>query len=303
MNGRGSTGAILTGTCSWTDKTLVESGWYGDASTPEQRLARYAEAFNVVEVDSTYYSLPSEKTAELWAERTPVTFTFDVKAFRLLTGHPAELTSLPKDLRGRVPADIQEKKKLYLKDLPREMSDELWKMFRQALMPLHSAGKLGVVLFQFPAWFFPGRNSHEYLARITDCLPEYRIAVEFRHGSWLNEKNQSRTFDLLREHRFAYTSVDEPQGTRQSVPPIAVATSDIAIVRFHGRRAETWDKANVGVLERFKYLYSQDELMEWLPKIKELAAETREVHALMNNCYSDFAVTNATQLAALLKDD
>lgn len=297
-------GSILTGTCSWTDKTLIESGWYGqDCKTPESRLATYASRFNVVEIDSTYYSLPSEKTAELWAERTPVEFTFDVKAFRLLTGHPTELSSLPKDVRGEVPDSLQSKKRLYQKDLPAELSHEIWSTFRQGLMPLHSAGKLGAVLFQFPVWFLPGRESKEYLASIPERLPEYRSAVEFRHGSWLNEKNESRTLDFLRGHNLIYAAVDEPQGTRQSVPPLAAATADMAIVRFHGRRKETWDKPNVTVLERFKYDYSDDELKEWLPKIKELAAETKEVHALMNNCYSDFAVKNASQLASLLHSE
>lgn len=297
-------GSILTGTCSWTDKTLIESGWYGaDATTPEARLTRYAGTFPVVEVDSTYYSLPSEKTAELWAERTPVNFTFDVKAFRLLTGHPAELKVLPKDLRASVPQDFAEKRRLYLKDLPEEVNDELWSSFRQALMPLHSAGKLGVVLFQFPAWFLPGRDSKAYLETIPEKLPDYQAAVEFRHGSWLNEKNESRTLDFLRSNNLAYASVDEPQGTRQSVPPIAAATSEVAIVRFHGRRVETWDKPNVGVLDRFRYLYNEDELEEWVPKIRELAQDTREVHALMNNCYSDFAVRNAAQLSSLLAPD
>ena len=294
-------GSILTGTCSWTDKTLIESGWYGpNNTTAESRLVAYANRFNVVEVDSTYYSLPSERTSELWAERTPVEFTFDVKAFRTLTGHPTALSSLPKDLRTAAPPVVQEKNKLYLKDLPADVAGELWSRFRQALMPLHSAGKLGVVLFQFPAWFLPGRESKQSLARIPELLPEYRSAIEFRHASWLNEKNRDRTLSFLREHGLAYASVDEPQGTRQSVPPIAVATADIAVVRFHGRRAETWDKANVGVLERFRYLYSEDELKEWVPKMQELASDTREVHALMNNCYSDFAVRNAAQLAALL---
>lgn len=296
--------AILTGTCSWTDKTLIESGWYSSAaSDAEGRLGEYASRFSIVEVDSTYYSLPSERTAELWAARTPDEFTFDVKAFRLLTGHPGEMSSLPKHLRETVPKEVQEKRRLYLKDLPQDAVEEVWSMYRQALMPLHSAGKLGVVLFQFPAWFFPGRDNNSYLAQIPERLPDYNSAIEFRHGSWLNEKNFDRTMDVLRSNYLAYASVDEPQGTRQSVPPVAAATSDIAVVRFHGRRVETWDKANVGVLERFRYLYSEGELKEWVPKIRELASETREVHALMNNCYSDFAVRNAAQLSSLLEAD
>jgi uncharacterized protein YecE (DUF72 family) len=297
-------GAILTGTCSWTDKTLIESGWYeGDANNAEQRLALYASRFPIVEVDSTYYSLPSERTAELWAERTPTEFTFDAKAYRLLTQHPGQIKSLPKSVREILPSESAEKHNLYLKDLPAEAVEEIWTMFRQGLMPLHSAGKLGVVLFQFPNWFFPSRESRAYMSTIQERLPEYKVAVEFRHGSWLNEKNRERTLDFLRNEGLTYTSVDEPQGTRSSVPPVALATSDLAVVRFHGRRAETWDKSNVGVLERFKYLYNEDELQEWVPKIKGLASETREVHVLMNNCYSDFAVRNAADLATLLQTD
>jgi len=295
-------GNILTGTCSWTDKTLIDSGWYGpDANSAESRLVKYASRFPLVEVDSTYYSMPSEKTAELWAERTPLSFTFDVKAFRLLTGHPAEPKSLPKHLREALPPEI-DKPKLYLKDLPSQLVDQLWSDFRQSLMPLHSAGKLGVVLFQFPPWFLPGRESKDFLASIGNRLPEYTNAIEFRHGSWLNEKNADRTLEFLRDHGLMYASVDEPQGTRQSVPPVAAATGDVAVVRFHGRRVETWDKSNVGVLERFRYLYEDDELEEWVPKIRELASQTKEVHALMNNCYSDFAVRNAAQLQSLLSD-
>src|SRR5579872_657377 len=151
-------GNILTGTCSWTDKTLIDSGWYGpDANSAESRLVKYASRFPLVEVDSTYYSMPSEKTAELWAERTPLSFTFDVKAFRLLTGHPAEPKSLPKHLREALPPEI-DKPKLYLKDLPSQLVDQLWSDFRQSLMPLHSAGKLGVVLFQFPPGSSPDAN-------------------------------------------------------------------------------------------------------------------------------------------------
>jgi uncharacterized protein YecE (DUF72 family) len=297
-------GSVLTGTCSWTDKTLLESGWYSDkAKTAESRLVEYASRFPVVEVDSTYYSLPSERTAELWSERTPATFTFDIKAFRLLTGHPTEPKTLPKDLRAQVAKETHEKAKVYLQDLSPESTNEIWEIFRQGLMPLHSAGKLGVILFQFPPWFLPGRDSKKYLTELPEKVPDYDVAIEFRHGSWLNENNEARTIDFLREHRLAYVSVDEPQGTRQSVPPVATATAEVAVVRFHGRRAETWDKANVGVLERFRYLYDEEQLKEWVPKVRELAEQTREVHALMNNCYSDYAVRNASQLATLLETE
>jgi uncharacterized protein YecE (DUF72 family) len=293
---------VLTGICSWTDKTLLQSGWYPpDVKTPEERLAYYARQFPLVEVDGTYYRLPSEQTAALWAERTPPDFTFDVKAFRLFTQHPTPVNSLPKALREAIPKEAVEKPNLYVKDLPSNVTEELWSMYRQALMPLHSAGKLGVVLFQFPPWFVRSKEHLDYLLRIKEHLPDYSVAIEFRQPSWMDEESAPRTIDFLRSNNLIYTSVDEPQGTRASVPPIAVATSDIAVVRFHGRRIGTWDKRNVSVQERFQYLYSEDELKGWVPKIKELAAKTREVHVLMNNCYSDYAVRNAAQLAVLLE--
>jgi uncharacterized protein YecE (DUF72 family) len=295
-------GTVLTGTASWTDPTLLATNWYpADADTPEERLRYYSSQFPLVEVDSTYYSLPAEKTAMLWAERTPDDFTFDFKAFRLFTGHPTPLKALPKAVREELPDVVKEKANLYEDDLPREVVEDIWDRYRQALMPVHSAGKMGAVFLQYPKWFFYSPKNLEKIAQARQRLPDYDVAVEFRQPSWMSEKNASRTLDFLREHGIAYTSVDEPQGTSASVPPIAAATADLAVVRFHGRRTETWDKRGVGVEERFKYLYTEGELEEWVPKVKKLQEETREVHALMNNCYADFGVRNAQQLGLLLE--
>jgi len=295
-------GQVLTGTASWTDDTLLQTDWYpAEASSAEDRLRYYASKFPLVEVDSTYYSLPAERTATLWADRTPDHFTFDVKAFRLFTGHPTPVKALPKRVREELPEAIRGKTNVYSKDLPGPVVDEIWDMYRSALMPLHRAGKLGAVFLQFPKWFLYGRDSLECIVRARRHLPNYRLAVEFRQPSWMSGGNRDSTLAFLREHQIAYTSVDEPQGTSASVPPVAAATADLAVVRFHGRRQETWDKRNVGVEERFKYLYSDDELKEWVPKIQELASETREVHALMNNCYADYGVRNAQQLGLLLQ--
>ena len=295
-------GTILTGTASWTDPTLLETTWYpSETDTPEERLRYYASQFPLVEVDSTYYSLPAERTAALWAERTPDTFTFDFKAFRLFTGHQTPLKALPKKVREELPRPIKEKPNVYSRDLPGPVVDELWEMYRTALMPVHSAGKLGAVFLQFPKWFFRNRKNLEYIAHLRERFPAYGLAVEFREATWMNERNSQNTLDFLREHGIAYTSVDEPQGTSASIPPIAAATSDLAVVRFHGRRRETWDKPGVGVQERFRYLYSESELSEWVPKIDRLAEETREVHVLMNNCYADYGVRNAKQLSLLLE--
>ena len=293
---------ILIGTCSWTDPTLIKSGqFYPDwAKSAETRLQFYARQFNIVEVDSSYYALPNEKTSRLWVERTSEGFVFDVKAFRLLTQHPTPLSALPKDIRSALPQSLKEKPSVYQRDLPSDLVNELWGRFEQALLLLDSAGKLGTVLFQFPPWFYSGKEQRDYILSCKERLPQYRLAVEFRHNSWVNEKNQQRTMDFLRQNDLPFVCVDEPQGFKSSVPPMVEATSDIGLIRFHGRNKEMWEKKGISVAERFNYLYSEDELREWVPGIKGLAARTRQLHVLFNNCYADKAVVNARQIGYML---
>jgi len=295
------TARILIGTCSWTDRSLVESGRFypPEVKTPAERLRFYAGEFPIVEIDSSYYGLPSERNAALWVERTPDHFTFDVKAFRLLTQHPTPPDALPKDLREGLPRP-ERGKNLYPRDLPSEVRDEVWRRFADALLPLDSAGKLGVILFQFPPWFMPGDESRDYIAESRERLPQYRIAVEFRNDRWLSERNRERTLRFLSDQHIPLACVDEPQGFPTSVPPIAEATAEIGLVRFHGRNAETWARPGASVAERFDYLYSEEELAEWQPRIERLAEQTEELHVLMNNCHEDKAVRGARQLGMLV---
>lgn len=295
---------VRVGTSSWTDRTLLQSGWYPKkASTPEERLRYYASQFNVVEVDSTYYGLPSERNAILWGQRTPPEFTFNVKAFSLMTGHPTRHRGLPKGVREELADDVPDP--LYPRHLSEEQQDLAWDMFRSALMPLHSAGKLGVVLFQFPEWFLPNRASKEEILRSRERLPDYQIAVEFRQLAWFkDEQAAARTLDFLRSESIPFVCVDMPQGFSSSLPPVAEATSDrLALVRFHGRNTDTWGKKGVGVTERFRYEYSEDELEEWVPRVQKLAEQARETHALFNNCYRDYAQRNARVLADLIEGE
>jgi uncharacterized protein YecE (DUF72 family) len=294
-------GRILIGTASWTDRTLIKDGHFypPEAKTAEGRLRYYAEQFPIVEVDSTYYFPPSEKNSVLWIERTPKDFTFNVKAYSLLTNHPTKPDSIYKDLE--LPNELADKKNLYREQLPDAVVDEVWQRFRDALMPLHSAGKMGAVLFQYPQWFVIGRKNKDYILECADRLKEFRIAVEFRHKTWLEERNVDETLSFLSDHDLPYVSVDMPQGFDSSLPPIAAATADdIAMVRFHGRDRKAWAKKNVSASERFRYEYSEAELNEWVPKIKDVSGRARETHVLMNNCYRDFAVNNARQLGDLL---
>jgi uncharacterized protein YecE (DUF72 family) len=291
---------VYYGTSSWTDKTLLDSGRFypPDVDTPEERLRYYAERFPLVEVDSSYYALPSQRNAALWIERTPTHFTFDVKAFALLTHHPAGARGLPKQVREQLPAD---KQRFYRKDLSPEALELVQEMFVSALSPLASAGRLGAVLFQFPRWFVPSRENREYLRELADTFP-YRIAVEFRGGGWMkDDQSAERTLGLLSDLGLTYVVVDEPQGFRDSVPPIVAATSpDLAMIRFHGHNAENWEKRGITAAERFRYLYSDEELEKWVGPAKELAGKSRQVHVLMNNCYEDYGVQNAAQIADLI---
>jgi uncharacterized protein YecE (DUF72 family) len=296
---------IRVGTCSWTDPTLLSSGrFYPDsARSAEARLQYYASQFNTVEVDSSYYALPNERNSYLWTERTPDDFVFNFKVFRIFTHHPTPVSALPKSIRNELTTELQEKKNLYYRDLPAELVDELWQRFESALLPLDTVGKLGVVLFQFPPWFYPGSEQLDYIETGKAKLQQYRLAIEFRNNVWLSEKNRAATFDFLSRNDLPFVCVDEPQGFKSSVPPVAEVTSDVGLVRFHGRNSQTWEKKGIGPAERFNYLYTEEELQPWASKITEISKQTSEMHVLFNNCYQDKAVVNARQMCFMLGSD
>jgi uncharacterized protein YecE (DUF72 family) len=296
-------GRLLVGTASWADKPLIESGRFypADATTPEARLRYYASRFPLVEADTTYYGLPTTKTSESWVERTPDGFTFDVKAYSLFTEHAAAVKRLPKEIQALLPGELAGKANLYRKDAPPEIIDACWRTFVDGLMPLHEAGKLGVVVFQFPKWVFPNKRTRTYFEELRERLGPFRAAVEFRNDIWMSAEERENTAALLGDLDFTYICVDEPQGFRSSVPPVAMATSDIGFVRFHGRNTEMWEKRTNTSAERFDYRYSRDELAEWVPKIRALAEETRDTHLVMNTNNDDQGPANADLLADLLQ--
>jgi uncharacterized protein YecE (DUF72 family) len=302
LDGRGR---VLVGTASWTDPTMTASGVFYPvgADSAEERLQYYASTFPVVEVDATYYALPAERTSQLWVDRTPPDFTFDIKAHALMTGQGTETKRLPKVIRENLPEEQQAKSRIYAKDLPDELHDAVWQMFRDGLAPLAERGQLGSILLQYPKWVFPSNENRAQIEDAAERLDGWKVAVEFRNGSWLNEKNAERTTRFLAERNIPFVMVDEPQGFKSSVPPeVVVTSSDLALVRFHGRNADTWEKKGITPAERFRYLYSRDELAEWVPRIREVASQAKEVHALFNNCYANYGTTNAREIAALLAD-
>ncbi len=304
---KGRRATVRVGTASWTDPTLVKSGRFypPGANSAEARLRYYASQFPIVEVDASYYYLPTEQQAGLWVERTPPDFVFNVKAFSLLTGHPTRRNALPKDLEDELDPDKRDAQRLYATHLSADGLTEVWRRFHDALLPLDSAGKLGAVLLQFPEWFGPRRSSREELRAVRERLPGYQVCIEFRNRAWLEEgTSRDRTLSFLAEEDLPLVCVDMPQGFRSSMPPLAeVTTPDLSVVRFHGRDPKAWAHKGPTAGPRFRYRYNEEELGEWVPRVEHLAENARDVHVLLNNCYSDYAVNNARQLASLLQGD
>ena len=293
---------VLCGTCSWTDATLVkETDWYPQRTmSAEDRLRFYAAQFPITEVDSTYYAPPSEQQARLWAQRTPDGFRFDVKAYSLLTGHPTKLRSLWKDLREALPEEVAAKRNLYAKDLDPEALEEAWRRFAAALAPLHDAGRLGAVLFQYPPWFTPRADTRAEIETLRERLPDHRVSVELRSPRWVgSDRDRDRTLALLADQRLSYVCVDAPK-VSELPRVLAVTDPDLFVMRFHGRADATWAGRARTAADRFRYLYSPGELQELANAIADVAGGASESHLLMNNCYRDYGVRNAAQLRELL---
>lgn len=286
------------GTASWTDPSLIASGAFypPEVRSAEDRLRFYAAHFDTVEVDSSYYALPAERNATLWARRTPPGFLFHVKAFGLLTLHGVETRRLPQALKELLPAEDLTKPRI--SSVPEPVRDLAFRMFSGALQPLREADKLGWLVFQFPPWFTATRGNARYIESCRARLPQERLAVEFRHASWLEGERRERTLELLRSLRCAYVIVDEPQ-VKDAVPPLCVATAEEAYVRFHGRNREAWVKRGISAAERYRYLYSERELHDWAVRLRRLE-DVGAVHAIFNNCYANFGVMNATTMKQLL---
>ncbi|MGH3035016.1 MAG: DUF72 domain-containing protein [Gaiellaceae bacterium] len=274
------TASIRIGTCSWADEALTKHWYPKSVRTAEERLRYYAERFSVVEVDSTYYRLPDESTVERWAERTPDGFVMHVKAFALMTRHPAKVEQLPPDLREAAPLDERGR----VQRPPRELRGEVFTRFRSALEPLRRAGKLGGILLQFPSYVVYKDQSLEYLEWAKAQLGDDPMLVEFRHRSWLDEEHRATTLSFLEELGATHVIVDAPKTEAKNLVPTVVAlTSPLAYVRLHGRNAATWNVRGGSASDRFDYLYSAEELGEWVDPLRRLSADAEEVYVLFNN--------------------
>jgi uncharacterized protein YecE (DUF72 family) len=271
---------IRIGTCSWADESLVKYWYPKGVRSGEERLRYYAEHFDTVEANSTYYRLPDEQMVANWAERVPDGFVMHVKAFGMMTRHPVKADVLPPELRDGAPVDNRGR----IDRPPRELRAEVFARFHAALEPLRTAGKLGGILMQFPSYIVCKPLSYEYLEWAKDQLRGDHMLVEFRHRSWLEEEHRAEVLSFLEELGATYVIVDAPKTEAKNLVPTVVArTSPMAYVRMHGRNAATWNIRGRSAAERFDYLYSDEELREWAQPLKELAAGAREVYVMLNN--------------------
>ncbi|MBV2159247.1 DUF72 domain-containing protein [Achromobacter denitrificans] len=293
---------LLTGTASWTDPTLLACGRFypPEARSAEARLRFYASRFPMAEIDSSYYAMPSAENAYLWDQRTPEEFVFNIKAFRLFTGHQTPLSALPADIRRELP-DWPEPV-IYHDRMPPDLRDELWRRFQLALEPLRLPGKLGAVHFQFPPWI---RRDARGMARVADCarrMEEHLVSVEFRHRSWFD--TPAATADTLafeRELGVAHTVVDSPQGYPNTVPAVWECTHpDLTLLRLHGRNEAAWNASGAASSGRFQYEYTEQELAELAERFTRLAAQSAQAHAVFNTNFEDQGMRNAAAFAAAL---
>ena len=272
-------GRVRIGTCSFADEALTK--WFYPPGLPaRERLPYYAERFDTVEIDSTFYRLPEEPMTGSWADRTPDGFVFHIKAFAVMTRHPVRVQQLPPDLRDDAPVDERGR----IDRPPREFRAEVFRRFLEGISPLRRDGKLGGILMQFPSYVVRKPISFDYLAWAGDQLDGHEVLVEFRHASWFDEEGRAETLRFLEEHGMVHVVTDSPRiDAKTLVPTVPAVTGTDAYVRFHGRNADTWHKRGGGASERFDYLYSDDELREWVEPLRELAGEAENAYAFFNN--------------------
>lgn len=291
MNGR-----ILVGTASWSDPGFV-ARWYPKKLPASERLAWYAQHFELVEVNSTFYSAPDPRMIERWCAATPRNFTFDVKLHQLFSFHSTPVKLLPPHLRRRATTDA----KGTVKPTP-ALQEALLEIFLRSIAIFRNAGKLGVLLLQLSPAFSPRKHRLQELESFLKLLDGYELAIEFRNRHWAVGGQLASTLSFLREHGVIFVNVDAPASDHFTVMPSdvnAVTNPRLAYLRLHGRDARAYVSGRT-VAARFDYDYSDKEIAEVAERSKKLAREARELHVIFNNNNLDYAPRAAERLRKAL---
>ncbi len=291
---------IYIGTCSWTDKSLIGSGEFypKNLNTSESRLKYYSGFFNTVEVDSSFYALPSERNAHLWVERTPERFLFNIKAYSAMTAHQVNVDSLPQDMRKFF--QEVEKRRIFIKD--REILKDIFMRFCGSIAPLYSSRKLGLVVFQYPPWFENTKVNKDYILFCKSQIGHIDMGVEFRNNTWLENAKKGDTLNFLRENKLFYIISDAPQvNDKRTVQYVVDAAGDLAYFRFHGKNTENWLKKDIDVSLRYDYEYSKEELEGFAQDIKMILSRVKKVFALFNNHRGTQAIRSALALKRIFE--
>jgi uncharacterized protein YecE (DUF72 family) len=286
-------GDIRVGTSSWTDPGFLEY-WYPKGLSAAERLAYYAERFGCVELNASFYGVPAERQAELWTERTPDDFVFDIKLHRYLSHHATEPDALPADLREDCEVDSRGH---LVRDT--ELEREVARRVREATKPLADAGKRGAFLLQLTPGLSPRRNQLSDLDPILDELDP--VAVEFRHRGWVEGEHRQEVLDYLRERGAIFVGVDAPRAEHFTIlPPLdSVTNPRLAYLRCHGRNRDGYLRGRT-VAERFDYDYPDGELEEISDRARVLADEAEQVHVMFNNNARDYAPKAARRMLQAL---
>jgi uncharacterized protein YecE (DUF72 family) len=281
--------AIRIGTSGWSYPS-GEGTWNGifypaasrrPRGTPKfDELAFYAEHFDTVEINSSFYRIPTPATAETWAARTPPKFEFSLKLYQKFT-HPEMFTKA-------TGGDAM--------DLGQRDVDE----FRAAIDPLARAGKLGALLAQFPASFKNEAGSREYLEWLLERFRDYMVAVELRHRSWSDD--HVATLDMLRALNAAWAQIDEPKFRDSIRQKLITDPGAFYYLRLHGRNAAQWWKHDKSE-DRYNYLYSTEELEPFAEAAEDASHRVRKAYLYANNHYSAKSVANAAILKHQLGQD
>ncbi len=262
-----------------------------------ERLGWYAQHFDLVEVNSTFYSVPEPRMVERWCAATPDDFTFDVKLHQLFSFHSTPAKLLPPDLQRRAETDAKGR----VKSTP-DLQEALLKSFLRATSILHEAGKLGVLLLQLSPAFSPRKHQLVELEPLIEALSDYDLAVEFRNRNWATGDQLESTIDFLRGHRAIFVNVDAPASDHFTVMPSdvdEVTNPKAAYLRLHGRNAKAYITGKT-VAARFDYDYDDNEIAEVAKRSKKLARDARELHVIFNNNNLDYAPRSALGLRKAL---